>query len=170
MEEKKLTDEEIIKALNHWIECSNGIGSIESYRYENSNTSFEHILDLIHRLQEENERLSLIAGIVDKGVAVEIVNMQETIDKQKAEIERLTEERFNLNAEIAKQKIEYEALKCGTKIVCGAREILSETIKTEIKQQAVKDTAKEIADWLDNEKGYCGLGYLVKKHFGVEVE
>ena len=33
-----------------------------------------------------------------------------------------------------------------------------------------KETAREIADWLDNEKGYCGLGYLVKRQFGVEVK
>lgn len=38
------------------------------------------------------------------------------------------------------------------------------------KDSVRKETAREIADWLDNEKGYCGLGYLVKKQFGVEIE
>lgn len=32
-----------------------------------------------------------------------------------------------------------------------------------------QDTVNEIADWLDNEKGYCGLGYLVKKEFSVRA-
>ena len=31
-----------------------------------------------------------------------------------------------------------------------------------------KETAEKIADWLDNEKGYCGLGYLVKQKFCTE--
>lgn len=33
-----------------------------------------------------------------------------------------------------------------------------------------KETVKEIANWLDNEKGYCGLGFLLKDKYGVEVE
>lgn len=32
-----------------------------------------------------------------------------------------------------------------------------------------QDTVNKIADWLDNEKGYCGLGYLVKEEFGVKA-
>jgi hypothetical protein len=31
-----------------------------------------------------------------------------------------------------------------------------------------KETAEKIADWLDNEKGYCGLGYLIKREFCTE--
>ena len=31
-----------------------------------------------------------------------------------------------------------------------------------------KETAEKIADWLDDEKGYCGLGYLVKQKFCTE--
>lgn len=88
-EEKKMTDDTeidvgmIVKALEN---ASNGFGcGIVGNLYELT-------LDLIQRLQSENERLSLIASVLDKGVAVEIVNMQETIDTQKAEIERLTEE------------------------------------------------------------------------------
>ena len=33
-----------------------------------------------------------------------------------------------------------------------------------------KKTIKEVAQYLDNEKGFCGLGYMMAKHFGVEVE
>lgn len=31
-----------------------------------------------------------------------------------------------------------------------------------------KETVEKIADWLDNEKGYCGLGYLIKRQFLTE--
>lgn len=34
--------------------------------------------------------------------------------------------------------------------------------------KARKETVDKIADWLDNEKGYCGLGYLVKQEFCTE--
>ena len=35
-------------------------------------------------------------------------------------------------------------------------------------EQARKETAEKIADWLDNEKGYCGLGFLIKQKFCTE--
>lgn len=34
--------------------------------------------------------------------------------------------------------------------------------------EAVKDTVNTIADWLDNEKGFCGIGWLVKRQFLTE--
>lgn len=37
-------------------------------------------------------------------------------------------------------------------------------------EQARKETIKKVAHYLDNEKGFCGLGYMTAKHFGVEVE
>jgi hypothetical protein len=40
-----------------------------------------------------------------------------------------------------------------------------------IKQQAVKDTAKEIADWLiTTESDKEDLAKIIKEHYGVEVE
>lgn len=93
-EEKKLTDEELVKALECCVknDCEKCPYLIKGFDCVISKQEENDVLELIHRLQSENERLSLIAGMIDKGVAVEIVNMQETIDKQKAEIERLTEE------------------------------------------------------------------------------
>ena len=91
MEENKLTDEEIAKAILQSIEYSKTITYFDEWGNCKA-IMMTDILDLIHRLQSENERLSLIAGMVNKGVAVEIVNMQNTIDEQKAEIERLTAE------------------------------------------------------------------------------
>ena len=163
MEEKKLTDEEIVKA--YFVDCKKRscetcpLGDIENCQV--------YIKDLIHRLQSENETQRKIIEYQD--------GLPDLVEQQKAEIERLTEERFNLNAEIAKQKIEYEALKCGTEIVCGAREIVSEVIKTEIKQQAVKDTAKEILEMADTinkggQNDLCELEVAIKERYGVIYE
>ena len=87
-EEKKPTDEEIAKAILQQIEYNAGIPYINEWQQVKT-IKFTEILDFIQHLQGDNKRLSLIAGMIDKGVAVEIVNMQETIDTQKAEIERL---------------------------------------------------------------------------------
>lgn len=50
---------------------------------------------------------------------------------------------------------------------------ITEDLKKEFQfelTQARKGTLKEVAHYLDVEKGFCGLGYMVAKHFGVEVE
>ena len=134
-----------------------------------ANEGKEFDIEIYLRSLEEGDNITVTCDLLN------------AMEQAKEEIERLTEERFNLNAEIAKQKIKYEALKCGTKIVCGAREILSETIKTEIKQQAEKDTAKEIWQELYNETIRCGIPAVYctltpkeikdrAKRYGVEVE
>lgn len=43
-----------------------------------------------------------------------------------------------------------------------AKFVMGEKAKTR------KETAEKIADWLDNEKGYCGLGFLIKQKFCTE--
>ena len=166
-EEKKLTNEEIIIA--EVTEAYNNNQDAGCYVGE--------LLRIIQRLQIENERLSLIAGILDKGVAVEIVNMQETIDKQKAEIERLTEENSILKGNppmcvgrsngktIRAKLLDYDRLKKQNDELCKAnpnivilieaserkyRKLYDEA-KVILQQQAVKDTAKEIY------KGLCNI-------------
>lgn len=37
-------------------------------------------------------------------------------------------------------------------------------------EDVCEETIKEAAYWLDNEKGFCGLGYMLKQKYGVEVE
>ena len=46
-------------------------------------------------------------------------------------------------------------------------EVVSATID-KVRETTRKETVEKIADWLDNEKGYCGLGYLVKQKFCTE--
>lgn len=106
-EEKKLTDDTeidvgmIVKALDI---CYNSPCCTAECPYFNKNgrnlcvenkafyRDMKRIAQEHAEQKAEIERLSLIAGMINKGVAVEIMNMQETIDKQKTEIEQLTEE------------------------------------------------------------------------------
>jgi hypothetical protein len=57
-------------------------------------------------------------------------------------------------------------------LFCNIAGIISpssgKTVGQAIVDKIRKETVEKIADWLDNEKGYCGLGYLVKRQFGVE--
>ena len=106
MEEKKLTDDEALKAVEICHTVGIHCSTCPAYKYEGDNCdniAGLALVDYCHRLQGDNKRLSLIAGMIDKGVAVEIVNMQETIDTQKAEIERLKKE----HERIAWSKQEY---------------------------------------------------------------
>lgn len=86
MEEKKLTDEEIIDGLEC---CGNSRCEQRCFGYKMDGISrcinilIKNALDLIHRLQDEN------AGLKERGEIV-INSLHGTIDKQKAEIERLT--------------------------------------------------------------------------------
>ena len=132
MREKKLTDEEIVKAL----ECCGSEEDCLSCPYHKKNmlcyyTRCSDTLDLIHRLQAENEELR--EKLIDEQFSVD--KWMEENAEQKAEIERLTEYNANLNgmclefidknAELQKQvdelkkerenvqKILYELGKCG---------------------------------------------------------
>lgn len=123
MEEKKITDEEIAKAILQSIEYSKTITYFDEWGNCKA-IMMADVIDLIHRLHSENT-------------------------EQKAEIERLTEERENMQAEI----------------------IATE----ESRLQAVKSTAKEIfqiaVDFYDGKdiNGDLFLGTL-RERYGVEVE
>lgn len=72
---------------------------------------------------------------------------KENLELQK-QVDELKGERANLKMEISTQALKFEALKTGKLIVGGICEVLNEAKKTEIREQAVKDTAKEILDEL----------------------
>lgn len=82
MEEKKLTDEEVVKAMLQSIEYSKTITYFDEWG--NCKSIFvKDALDLIHRLQDENEQLKCNSYTTSwKGKFFEA----------KKEIERLTEE------------------------------------------------------------------------------
>jgi hypothetical protein len=89
MEEKKLTDEEIVKAYEY---CVVQHRDCDGCPYDGWGCPIKggDVVEAFYRLQDENK------GLKERGEIV-INSLHETIDKQKAEIERLTEYNANLN-------------------------------------------------------------------------
>ena len=163
MEEKKLTDEEIVND----IERSTGMPSYWK----------KIVLDLIYRLQDEKQKV-----VQDYYCEAQHCDVQkDIIEKQKAEIERLTEENWQLkgynngleyeNHELQKQVDELTAFK---------NEAISMSLygkgRKDGEEVAVKDTAKEICDlilehWEKGELIECDwLRVAISERYGVEVE
>lgn len=165
MEENKLTDEEIVKDMIAHKRAADAYAFVQI-----TGPQMQRWLDLIHRLQDDYSNL--------KERYVKVLDLNEkVISEQKAEIERLTK-RLELadkdNDNLAKTIFEYEKqvdeLTASREIQINELHEYHAIVAEEIKQQAVKGTVKKCADWIDNERGYCGLGHLLKKAFGVEVE
>jgi hypothetical protein len=124
MEEKKMTDEEIVKALEMHVN-SDGKYSFEEWDRCKTVTQSD-ILDLIHRLQSENA-------------------------EQKAEIERLTkrldvcsEQLYHSCIDKGELQKQVDELKERCEIAEGTKRRLTIFDRIEIHDKAVKDTAKEI--------------------------
>ena len=178
MEEKKLTDEEIVKALECCAvgrkcgECPYCIKKIDCLLGQRAEVDW---LDLIHRLQDENERLTKEK---DKYKGLYEIMYRKYSDLQHKEfnfdaLRKQRDEYLDKALELQKQVDELKIKTCPNADYCGGRI-----------QQAVKDTAKEIFDEINSciEKGqeYCGLdwrGLLTAKYVvlayckkkGVEV-
>lgn len=102
MEEKKLTDEEIVRALECCaVEPCEDCGNCPRFTKEKlcHKANAKQSLDLIRRLQSENKRLS------EKAVALEV----ET-NNQKAKIERIAKVEMDLIGKIADKSAEIERL------------------------------------------------------------
>ena len=114
MEEKILTDEQVLNTLERLSKqtkkCFPKYGNI-----------YEDALDLIHRLQENYLKLK------EKYVKVLDLN-EKVITEQKAEIERLENERTYLQMVADAFKGDYKNAKAD-----GVRELLQELIEMEIK-------------------------------------
>ena len=187
--EKKLTDEEIVKALVH---CSNNRSC--EYCYHNDEVGSGEIvcrarlmikaIDLIHRLQsektEQKEIIEKQVKIYDK-LEEAYGNLVQENAEQKEEIERLTEEKgkyqekwqtsymneLNLHKQVDELENRFE-----NKAHCNMSENCS------MVQQAVKGTAKEILDKaikidrITGSKGFVCIEALKElcKNKGVEVE
>lgn len=169
--EKKLTDEEIVKALERCGDIDNCYDCPIMGEMERRNCMCQEVvLDLIHRLQDDYSKL--------KERYIKVLDLNEkVIAEQKAEIERLSEENENLKADILRYEDmeftekhcdlygENETLKHWLKRLNAENEALQKQVdelKLELQgqfdkgvkagclmskvkeQQAVKDTAKEI--------------------------
>ena len=144
MEQKKLTDEEIVKALEH---CSHNRSC--EYCYHNDERGSGEIvcrsrlmgksLDLIHRLQKENEELKSPKFASWK---LKFFNLKDELKKELAEHEEFAKK---ANAEIERlTKEEYEKRKG------FSREEVDEISETAIKNSR-KETAEEFAEMLKDE-------------------
>ena len=162
--EKKLTDEEIAKAILQSIEYSKTITYFDEWG--NFKSIFvKDALDLIHRLQDENERLT---EWKDKLQDTKDELEQQLIDtgfkEYCEENKRLTEE----NAELQKQVDELKQQFLSTCENCHLKKDI-EMLRYK-KEQAVKDTAKEILQEAENLLHECAMEYANaghKDYFGV---
>lgn len=122
MEEKKLTDEvvvaknaitdeEIAKAILQQIEYNAGIPYIDEW-LKVKTIKFTDILDLIYRLQDEKQKV-----VQDYYCEAQHCDVQkDIIEKQKAEIERLTEWKDKLQD--TKDELEQQLIDTGFKEYC----------------------------------------------------
>jgi hypothetical protein len=188
MEEKKLTDEEIVKALECCANRESCIG-YECCLYSGQHTAcVEMGIDIIHSLQADNERLKEQCS---KSSYKD--SWKNKFFKAQEEIERLTEDCESAYAVLEAQRHLIDLIKKDKAELQKQVDELKTFIdfKTanvmcdKCKQQAVKDTAKEILSEVNSciEQGqeYCGLdwrGLLTAKNLillwckkkGVEVE
>ena len=183
MKEKKLTDEEIVKALEH---CLNGDykTKCKDCPYDNSENYCQamdrDVLDLIHRLQAENEQLKCDTYKT---------SWKSKFLEAKKEIERLTEELDLANETIDRNNKRYEKVSIERQKALDRVDFLEDALLDKIRrneelitaikqaeQQAVKDTAREICDlilehWGKKQFVECDwLRVAISEKYGVEVE
>ena len=192
--EKKLTDEVVVKALEH---CSHNRSC--EYCYHNDERGSGEIvcrsrligksLDLIHRLQKENEELKspkfaswkLKFFRLKEEFDKELAEHEEFAKKANAEIERLTEENGWLSKECNKTTAEcVELQKQVDELKAFKNEAISMSLygkgRKDGEEVAVKDTAKEICDlilehWEKKQFVECDwLRVTISERYGVEVE
>lgn len=156
MKENKLTDEEIVNALEV---CIRGKGCESCPYFENEidcvRRSEKDTLDLIHRLQDENERLT-----------EESDKMFDRHAKENQAASFLIEKRNNEIAELQKRVDELLNRRIEPKIFQCHADALETCPKVE---QAVKDTVKEILEY-GTFLMPIRMREWIKKRYGVEVE
>ena len=148
-EEKKLTDEQIVKALEYCENSEGCIGGVCPLYCNGEDADCVRIAtDLIHRLQAENERLTDTLNQYINGELINADTMGKIIYLEK-QVDELKEERENMQAEI----------------------IATE----EARLQKEKDTAKEIWEHIvdcflmRSENKYFFKKWL-QERYGVEAE
>ena len=155
MEEKKLTDEEIAKAILQQVEYNAGIPYIDEW-LKVKTVKFADILNFIYRLQDKAdgyERKIENGGLV-------------SIDWHNEQVGHLEEENAELQKQLDELKSENtELYKEHTTLIAGS--ILKQ-------QDIVKDTAKAvIMDMFKEIEGYERIDRVLERiaeRYGVEVE
>ena len=139
MEEKKLTDEEIVKALknckkDNCIDCPYLIDEHNC----NANTLLSNILDLIHRLQSENETLKSKKFANWK---LKFFKAQEELEKLKKDCVFLEMDRNQLRFELNKELSEHEEF---TKKANATIELLTTVLGSSKRKTKILDLQREI--------------------------
>ena len=156
MEERKLTDKDVIKALEN---CSVGYGAgVVGNLYEET-------LNLIHRLQTENEELKKSKFGNWK---VKFFKAQEEINEQKFEIERLREDNDKQKAVIERLKIDRENEKKWCKI--KIKQVVEDTAEEALEQFICKIVNSNIVGVNDDlyDELLLAKDELLKEKYGVE--
>lgn len=178
MEEKKLTDEEIVKAFEDEKEFllkeekRTGNAPDTQLVYIRGEAVLK-IIDLIHRLQDEKKELENLCNKTYDDLTKEIERLTEELEKTNA---KLIEE-YGKNAELQKQ---VDELKTEIKLEkeWGDIKVAQALADFEIwKQQAVKDTAKEILITAIQLSNMCRDFYefqnrlvdLIEVNYGVKI-
>lgn len=147
MEEKKLTDEEIAKAILQQVEYNAGIPYIDEW-LKVKTVKFADILNFIYRLQDKAdgyERKIENGGLV-------------SIDWHNEQVGHLEEE----NAELKKQVDEFVKI---------ARVSDTKKLADGIKEQAVKDTAEKFAIAVkENSETEYIYGVKCHKHYSISED
>ena len=175
--EKKLTDDEIVKALEC---CTINYPSCEGCPLYNdincATKATENAVDLIHRLRDENEGLKKLVKVLE--------DVKETLlgerKEQKAKIERQDKEYIELDLEARELRTKVDEL------TAFKNEAISMSLYGKGRkdgeevgyQQAVKDTAREIYDKVEEIWIHCPticvlaqrIEKWIKERYGVEVE
>lgn len=189
MKEKKLTDEEIVKALecctvDEVTDCENCPLIKESCAIIR-----KYALDLIHRLQSENEQLTEENKKLDKLLSEKRLDELKVAREIIAQNCILNEENAELKKQVDELKANNEHLDSeNTRLVCEMDKLLDDgwDIMDEEAdgwyKKGSKDTAKEIFETLFNEcwaiKDEIGnkmfieskIKHIAKQRYGVEVE
>ena len=158
MEEKKLTDEEIVKIYKH---CVLGRGDCDNCPYDDWGCGIDvnDIIEIINRQKAEIERLTEENAIL-KGNPPIVAgrSLGKTIRAKFLAFDQMKEQ----NAELQKQVDELKE-----KLWKSKQDMMTYHSKTVA--EAVKDTAKEILDEVSKHFGGAWLVELYKR-YGVEVE
>lgn len=178
--EKKLTDEEILKAVEC---CVEEVAKCTDCPYAEKNRKCIKLSNdvklLVYRLQDENATLSKVINSSKR--KTKILKLQREIERLTEEKQDLIVRRAGLHYSLNKLKQKMDELKAeketlyiemsGGQIVKMQLGSWSEMSKI-IEQQAVKDTAKEILVMFDD-RNYISESELKKaiaERYGVEVE
>ena len=176
MDEKKLTDEEIVKVLAY----------LRDFNGSDCNF-YQQAIDFVSRLYDERACFANKVSLYQKLLDEEFEPLKETIKKQKAEIERMTEWKDKLQD--TKDELEQTLIDTGFKEYCEENKRLEEQ-NTELQKQVyelkknahhwksacehiesetVKDTAKEILEGLEERKEQVKAFYGIAESVGVDV-